>query len=97
MCTCQCSHYYTGRTVYRAVINDTTSASTTLFILDVEGTPSSYYLSTREDGFTIDTNGAVSLVQPLSVGRYELIISAVRLSNFTLYTATAVVDVLSSS
>ena len=46
--------------------------------------------------FTVpDGNGVVSINQPISIGRYEFTLSALTADN--LYTAIALVDVLSSS
>ena len=88
-----------GQTVYKVVINDTTPASTPLFIIDVVGSPSDYtFLATGEmaTGFIVDGNGVVSINQPMSIGRYEFILSALYMFN-DLYTAIALVDVISLS
>jgi len=86
------------QTVYKAIINDTTSASTPLFSIDVVGSPSNYAFWTAGEmatGFIVDNNGVVSINQPMSIGRYEFILSA--LSDNNLYSAVALVDVISSS
>ncbi|XP_065909585.1 very low-density lipoprotein receptor-like [Dysidea avara] len=88
-----------SQTVYKAVINDATSASTPLFTIDVVGSPSDYMFFVAGEmaaNFTVpDGNGVVSINQPISIGRYEFTLSALTADN--LYTAIALVDVLSSS
>ena len=47
--------------------------------------------------FTVYGNGVVSINQPISIGRFEFTLSALTADNNNLYTAIALVDVLSSS
>jgi len=48
-------------------------------------------------GFAVNSNGVVSINQSMSIGRYEFTLSALQMISFELYTAIALVDVISLS
>ena len=92
------SGFYIGssQTAYKAVINDTTSASTLLFTVNPIDAVLYQVIGEMSDGFAINSSGAVSTTQQLDVGRYEFIIT-VLLTHSDLSVLIGLVDVLSTS
>lgn len=83
--------------VYKAIINDTTSALTPLFTVDVTDALSYGITGEMSTGFSINiTSGVVSTAQQLDIGRYEFVITVI-LQSFDLSLLVGLVDVLSSS
>ena len=86
---------FVGQTVYKAVINDTTLASTPLFTVNVMDAISYDVAGEMGTGFSVSTSGVVSTNQQLDVGRYEFIITV--LLEFDISFLVGLVDVLSTS
>ena len=87
---------FVGQTVYKAVINDTTLASTPLFTVNVMDAILYGVTGEMSTGFTISTSGVVSTNQQLDVGRYEFIITVILQSDYISF-LVGLVDVLSTS
>ena len=86
---------FVGQTVYKAVINDTTLASTPLFTVNVMDAMSYGVAGEMSTGFSISTSGVVSTNRQLDVGRYEFIITVLLQSDISFL--VGLVDVLSTS
>ena len=83
-----------SQTAYKAVINDTTPASTVLFTVNVMGALGYSLAGEMRNGFTINSSGTVSTTQQLDIGRYEFVILAPLGSDISVL--VGLVDVLSS-
>ena len=86
---------FVGQTVYKAVINDTTLASTPLFTVNVMDAISYDVAGEMGTGFSVSTSGVVSTNRQLDVGRYEFIITVLLESDISFL--VGLVDVLSTS
>lgn len=90
--------FYIGssQTTYKAVINDTTLASTLLFTVNLTDAMTYNVIGEMSAGFAINGSGAISTTQQLNVGRYEFVI-IVLLPSSKLSFLIGLVDVLSTS